>query len=217
MSFGIIGALAGSLAAVLAFKFWASPRSRQQRLGHIGTIIGLATVPPMIGSLVDTELQKQADVISEQRATLREQSAREEMRRGFQRVEQDMSAAVRQLLEAYRLPAGPARVRAVQSALLNYDRATSRLGRNARTNVASLLPLASDTLAAAPIPREVQPPSRAVPREAAPDVTSSAATTPALISGAETASPTVVPTPIFIPPPPPVIMIPPAVMTTPPL
>jgi hypothetical protein len=213
MSGGIFGALVGALMVVVALLFLLHPKTKGQRFALFCGVVGLASVLPMVGSLVDSDREKQADLLSEQRALIREHRAREEMRRGFQRVEDEMTVAVRQMLEAYRLPPGSRRDRAIQSALLDYNRAASQLGSDSRTSAASLLPLA---VANPPAPRDLARGPRAAQPTAQqatePDVLTSAATAPTVMSADDT-TPIVAP-PVFIPPPPPPILTPPPMMTS---
>ena len=211
MSGGIIGALIGGLLVALSLIYLTHPKTRGQRITLFGLAISIATVPPTVGSLLDTEHQRQADIISNQQANAREQSARDEMRREFQGTRAEMTASVRQILLAiHDLPPGPGRTRAIQSALLNFDRAASRLGPESRTGVAALLPLAIEASSAQPsAARESRTTQQGNRADEAPDTSAPAA---AASSAAATTPPPVVVTPVFIPPP---VVLPPPIMPVP--
>jgi hypothetical protein len=175
----------------------------------------------MVGSLIDAENQRKTGIISEQDTRTREQAVREEMRKEFRTTRAEMTASVRQIILAInQFPPGQRRTRAIQSALLDYDRAASRLGPESSTGVASLLPLAVERslTVGAQLRDESQPQAQPQSRqptreEATTAVTTTAAATPAITTGAETA-PIIVP-PIFIPPPPPTVVMPPPIVTSP--
>jgi hypothetical protein len=208
---GIIGGIIGGLVTFIAALFLWHPRTQGQRFALLGFIITVATLAPMIGSLIDAENQRQAGILSEKDAKAREQAAREEMRKEFRSTRDEMTASVRQIILAlHELPPGQRRTRAIQSALLDYDRAASRMGPEKRTGVASLLPLAIESAAppaaAAPAARvaEREQPQSGQRKPVIPDATTAASTVPAIASGAQV-NPVVV-TPVFIPPPPVVVL-----------
>ncbi len=215
MGAGIVGAIIGGVLAAIATLLLWHPRTQGQRLGLFGLILTVATLPPMVGSLIDSERQREAGVISERDAKAREQAAREEMHRQFRGTRDEMTASVEQILLAiHKLPPGQQRARAIQSALLEYDRAASRLGPEASTGVAPLLALAVErpVFASSQVRDERRQP-QPTKEEAITDATTSAAVVPSIVSGTESV-PVVVP-PMYIPPPPPPIIVPPPVVMSP--
>jgi hypothetical protein len=215
VSAGIIGAIIGGVITFVAAALLFHPKTKGQRLTLLGLIVAMASLGPTIGALFDSDRQMRASEKSERDAKTRAQSARDEMLRQFGITRDQMTAAVQKIiLDIHRLPPGERRTQAIQSALLDYDRAAARLAPASSTGVAALLPLAVEK---PPNPsvaeRESHPIEQPARKAAAPDAgssTTTASTVPAVVGGTQVPTPVV--TPVFIPPPPVVMMPPPPVM-----
>lgn len=226
MNYGILGALVGGLLCLTLF-FLAHPKTKGQRLGLFFSITGFAMIPSAIGSLVDQKIQQDADIIDEQRVIVQQQQAREEMRKEFLGTRKEMTASVREILKAiHDLPPGPKRTKAIQSALLNYDRAAFQLGPEASTGVSDLLPLAVEASLVTPRPTRGAPPAaqqstnsteilgkiattKAAPREEATTEVQPAIMPPPVVAPVMTLLPIIPPRAEIPPPPPPMVEVPP--------
>ncbi len=217
MSWSLIGAMTGLAILAIAFPIVMNPKTLGKRINLVGFILAVFAVPTTLGTIADSEIARHDDAEQQRQAALQAQRLLHEQRQQAEATRTALTVAVAQILDAVRQPAGPRRTRALRSALAAYDRAVSELGPGpgAASNLAALVPTASevpDTQARAR--SDVRASGQGAQTEAASEVSTTAATVPAVTSASSPPPPVVV-TPVFIPPPPPIMMMPPPVVMTP--